>query len=109
MKHLKTFESVRQEDIDKNEIYFYKRNGKYMAIGKVKSDNNNSSHYIFYDYYDNNKTNEYNTLLDEINYEHYYGDDYMDMNSEDFYYLNIASTEEKEKYNLALSFKKFNL
>ena len=109
MKYLKKFECVRQEDIDPNEIYFYKRNGKYMAIGKIKPKLSNSINYIFYDYYDNNMTNQYDTLLDEINYINYYGDNYMQINSDDFNYLNVASIEEKEKYNLAISTNKFNL
>ena len=106
MKHLKIYEAFYEEDMDYNIVYFYDINN-YMAIGKIKLDNSNR--YIFYDYYDNNSSNEYGTLLNKINYSHYYGDDFMTIHSKDYDYLNIASSEETEKYNLALNSEKFNL
>lgn len=105
MKHLKNFESITKNDISPNNILVYKNRRGYTAIGKTDKHNNK---YKMYDYFDNTENGKGFELLNDINYTLFY-DEYSTFDESDFYLFRNATTDEIERYNMAIQSNKYNI
>ena len=76
MKHIKTFESTIEKDIDFDKVYRYDNSG-YVAIGKIKTYEYQKYEpkvkYYLYSIFDNDydqNFRKYRNYLNEVDFEH---------------------------------------
>jgi len=110
MKYLKNFESIKEKEIDFNKVYRYGNSG-YVAFGKIEPFTYIKTPYKLKDIFDNDYDDIFRTTgkyLSDVDFVHL-SKFYMKLTIENLLYIREATTEETEKYNLAISTNKFNL
>ena len=114
MKHLKSFESTLEKNIDFDKVYRYGNSG-YIAIGKIKPyEYKNYSpeiKYYIYNMFDNDYDENYRKhrkYLDEVDFNHK-SRFIKHLTSKELLYVREANPEETEKYNLAIATNNYNL